>query len=114
MAALGADLELRFEERVIEHLETHLPEFCAEAGPDELKATVHRCVERAKAWEILAESDICKYAILSLLLGADFDTEQPWANAILKQLPKKTVEECLEELKKGALASIGEPDDEEE
>jgi hypothetical protein len=114
MAALGADLEHRFEERVIAHLEANLPEFCEELSQDELEATVHRCVERAKAWEILAEGDICKYAILGLLLGADFDTERPWAQAILKQLPKKTVDQCLEELKKGALAAIGEPDDEDE
>src|ERR1700679_3091383 len=55
----------------------------------ELSELTRHVIARAGFWDIRAESDVCKYAILSLVLGADFDQRLPWAAEILKQVPHR-------------------------
>jgi hypothetical protein len=105
IALLTMDLESRFAIRVAGHLKKNFPARCGAQGEDAFLEGVRHCIQRARQWDILAERDICKYAILGLILGPNFDSELPWASEILELVPLQGVQWVLEKLKDRAMAS---------
>lgn len=74
--------------------------------PRTLEQGVVAAIDRARAWGITIEWDACRFALLSLELGAAFEQE-PWAREILEDAelsPTARMDE-LEDVWANALAS---------
>jgi hypothetical protein len=91
---------------VLEHYEDRLYEFLCEEfpeakdePPDELRAEIHRQVEKAKGYGLESEQDVATYMTSAWMLGKEFDTEFPAANEILIS-PLRTSEMKAEALAK--------------
>jgi hypothetical protein len=76
---------------VREHYEDRLYDFLCEEFPEakddppaELRAEIHRQVEKAKTYGLESEQDVALYLTSAWMLGKEFDTEFPAANEILK------------------------------
>ncbi len=67
------------------HLETFFPKPCARMGPEELAVFIRRTVDKALAYGIERERDVCKFLDVAMALGQDFDHDQrhSWAREIL-------------------------------
>jgi hypothetical protein len=75
---------------VREHYEDRLYDFLCEEFPEakneppaELRAEIHRQVEKAKGYGLDTEQDVATYLTSAWMLGTKFDTEFPAANDIL-------------------------------
>jgi hypothetical protein len=72
-----------FEDQVVEHLVRCLPEQAEAMGDRGLRDLVRLGIERAAAFGIVAQRDVCKFIDLMLVFGADFDRRCAWASEIL-------------------------------
>jgi len=102
MEALRSAVEARFEKQVLAYLRRQFPGRCGALPDETLCDHVRKCIRRARGWGIMAERDICKYAVLGLVMGSDFDRARPWAAAILNQITERGVQWTLEELRSKA------------
>lgn len=82
--AVFADAVIKdFEGRMLAHLREHFPrqyEGVGEAGAREM---IRYGIERAAAYDIREERDVCRYIDLMMVLGRDFDRDLQWARALL-------------------------------
>lgn len=85
MAALAGAAESNFQNRLGEHLRQFFPEQYGNLDEAGLQEVVRQSIERARAYGITSERDICKYADLMSAFGRDFDTNTAtaWASSIL-------------------------------
>jgi hypothetical protein len=85
MAVFSASLRKRFETEMAAHLETFFPKPCARMGPEELAVFIRRTVDKALAYGIERERDVCKFLDVAMALGQDFDhdPQHSWAREIL-------------------------------
>lgn len=76
---------VKFENRMVEHLEENFPEECEEMGEEAVRETIRYGISRADSYGIEFEQDVCNYVNLMFVLGRDFDTDPglPWAKRIL-------------------------------
>ena len=74
-----------FEGRVLIHLRKCFPDRCAKSDEASLRGAIRYGIQRASAYGITAERDVCKYIDLMVVLGRDFDRDPnlPWAAEIL-------------------------------
>ncbi len=72
-----------FDARVAEHLQQFFPEQCQVLGTEGLKEAIEFGIQRASAYEIVLERDVCVFLDLMFTFGVNFDSEVPWAAAIL-------------------------------
>jgi len=74
-----------FERRMVVHLRKFFPEQCDSLGEDGAKLAVRHGIERAAAYNIRIERQVCKYIDVMFSFGRDFDTDAklPWASLIL-------------------------------
>lgn len=81
--AFSAQLLERFvraeARRLREVHQGHLDEMAVE----ELRSMVNRGIARAARYDCVLKEDISAFLDLTVILGEDFDTRLPWANAIL-------------------------------
>ena len=86
LAAFGPLGEKTFEDRVIAHLKKVFPEQSESLGEPKLRETIQYGTQRAAAYRIISERDVCKYIDLMVLYGSDFDKDPnlPWAQSILQ------------------------------
>jgi len=85
MAAFSQSATERFESRMLEHLNTCFPEQCRAWGEPKVRSTIRYGTERASAYGITAQRDVCRYIDLMVLFGPDFDRDSslPWLSAVL-------------------------------
>lgn len=78
---------LKFEEHAALHLRKIFPEQAEKLGGEKLAHLIRQGIERARAYEIVAQRDVCKYIDLMMIFGRDFDTDKklPWAAAVLNE-----------------------------
>jgi hypothetical protein len=86
LAVFGPLGEKTFEDRVIAHLKKVFPEQSESLGEPKLRETIQYGAQRAAAYRIISERDVCKYIDLMVLYGSDFDKDPklPWAQSILQ------------------------------
>jgi hypothetical protein len=85
MAALAAASRERFKAEVIDHLRKHFPRLCAAMGDERVCHTVGDGFERAFAYGIRMERDLCRFVELMFVYGERFDETLPWAGEILRK-----------------------------
>ncbi len=75
-----------FEDRMVEHLCQSFPDKCKDLGEPALRQTIRHGIDRAEAYQLEEEDDVCLYLDLMLELGRDFDKDpkHAWATAMLK------------------------------
>ncbi len=85
MGALADHVSRTFEDRMVAHLNKCFPSECRERGDPEVRAWIRYGIERASAYGITAQRDVCKYIDLMFVFGRDFDRDPnlPWAASIL-------------------------------
>ena len=83
--AFSAAARQDFEDRMVEHLNEFFPRHCKAMGAEGVRQEVRYGVERARAYDITSQRDVCKYIDLMFVYGRDFDTapKLPWAARIL-------------------------------
>jgi len=106
MAAFGPLGKKAFEDRVVDHLKRAFPQQSEALGEEKMRETIHYGTQRAAAYRITAERDVCKYIDLMVLYGRDFDKDPklPWAQSVLQNQaiknPSTKVERLYREAKK--------------
>jgi hypothetical protein len=86
LAVFGPLGKKAFEDRVVVHLKKVFPEHSETLGEPKLRETIQYGTQRAAAYRITSERDVCKYVDLMILYGRDFDKDPnfPWAQSILQ------------------------------
>src|SRR6266851_10150050 len=89
MAAFGPLGKKVFEDRVVDHLKKAFPQQSKALGDEKLRETIQYGTQRAAAYRIVAERDVCKYIDLMVLYGRDFDKDPnlPWRSLCCKTRP---------------------------
>lgn len=72
---------------MVVHLKKFFPRQCEAEGEPQIRKTIQYGIERAAAYGITAERDVCKYIDLMIVFGSDFDADEqlPWAGEILRR-----------------------------
>jgi hypothetical protein len=104
LAVFGPLGKKAFEDRTIAHLKRVFPEQSESLGEPKLRETIEYGAERAAAYRIISERDVCKYIDLMILYGRDFDKDPslPWARSILQNQAIKNPSSKVERLYKAA------------
>lgn len=74
-AALQDQAKLRFEDRVVRHLRTHLAEPTHEYSDDALRERIRVCQPRAAAYGLTSERQIVSFVDATFLIGEQFDSD---------------------------------------
>ncbi len=82
LAALDDDRTASLPRRIARYLVDTFPEKASALRPRQLDELVAAAIERAHAHGIDIEWDVCRFALLRLELGPDFE-HAPWATEIL-------------------------------
>ena len=100
-----------FEDRVIAHLKKFFPEQSESLGEPKLRETIQYGTQRAAAYRILSERDVCKYIDLMIFYGRDFDKDPklPWAQSILQNQAIRSPSSKIERLYKAAKKQENQP-----
>jgi hypothetical protein len=104
MAAFGPLALKAFEDRVVVHLKKIFPEQSQSLGEPKLRETIEYGTQRAAAYKIISERDVCKYIDLMIVYGRDFDKDPnlPWAQSTLQNQALRNPTSKIERLYKAA------------
>ncbi len=104
MAAFGPLGKKAFEDRVVDHLKRAFPQQSEALGDEKIRETIQYGTQRAAAYRIIAERDVCKYIDLMVLYGRDFDKDPnlPWAQSVLQNQAIKNPSTKVDRLFKAA------------
>jgi hypothetical protein len=85
LQALDRDKRESFVDRMLQHLREFFPGKCDALGENQLRKWIEHGIERAKAYRIVSERDVCKYIDVMIVFGKEFDRDKalPWASKIL-------------------------------
>lgn len=85
MAVFEKVAEDDFENRMLSHIKEFFPEHYERLAESSLREFIHDGVDRAAAYGIEWQPDVCLYIDLMLVFGRDFDRDPalPWASTIL-------------------------------
>jgi hypothetical protein len=111
LAVFGPLGKKAFEDRVIAHLKKVLPEQSETLGEPKLRESIQYGTQRAAAYRILSERDVCKYIDLMILYGRDFDKDPnlPWAQSILQNQALRNPSSKVDRLYKSARKQENQP-----
>src|SRR5437764_11944372 len=84
MEEIADSMLQQFESRMVAHLRSRFAKQLAGTSDGELKARVHKGIERAEVYGVTAKYDIRRYLEYTVEYGPEFDTATPWAGPILK------------------------------
>ena len=86
LAVFGPLGQKAFEDRVVAHLKKVFPAQSEALGVPKVRETIQYGTQRAAAYRIISERDVCKYIDLMVLYGRDFDKDpkHPWAQSVLQ------------------------------
>ena len=92
-----------FEDRMVEHQRDCFPENFADLGESAVRKVILYGIDRAAAYKLTDEYDVCLYLDVMAQLGRDFDKDpkKAWAVAILKDAaddPSDRVEKLWEQV----------------
>jgi hypothetical protein len=89
-----------FEDRMLAHLKKVFPEQTEPLDGLKLRETIQYGTQRAAAYRITSERDVCKYIDLMILYGRDFDKDPhlPWAQSTLQNQAIKAPSAKVERL----------------
>jgi hypothetical protein len=75
-----------FEDEMVEHVKSFVPELCKAAGDGGVRQAVQLGIERARGYGLTTRGSICFYLELMCVFGSDFDTDPQlyWAGETLK------------------------------
>jgi hypothetical protein len=104
LAVFGPLGKKAFEDRMLTHLKKVFPEQSESLGEPKLRESIQYGTQRAAAYRILSERDVCKYIDLMILYGRDFDKDPnlPWAQSILQNHAIRNPSSKIERLYKAA------------
>jgi hypothetical protein len=104
MAVFGPLGQKAFEDRMLVHLKKVFPEQSETLGEPKLRETIQYGTQRAAAYKIISERDVCKYIDLMIFYGRDFDKDPnlPWAQTILQNKAIRDPNSKIERLYKAA------------
>jgi hypothetical protein len=104
LAVFGPIGKKAFEDRMLSHLKKIFPEQSGTLGEPKLRETIQYGTQRAAAYRIISERDVCKYIDLMILYGRDFDKDpnQPWAQSILQNQAIRNPTSKIERLYRAA------------
>jgi hypothetical protein len=104
LAVFGPLGKKAFEDRVLAHLKKVFPEQSESLGEPKLRETIQYGTQRAAAYRITSERDVCKYIDLMVVCGRDFDKDpaHPWAQSILQNESIRNPSSKIERLYKAA------------
>jgi hypothetical protein len=104
LAVFGPLGKNAFEVRMIAHLKKVFPDKSEVLGEPKLRETIQYGTQRAAAYRITSERDVCKYIDLMLLYGRDFDKDSnhPWAQSVLQNQAIRNPTSKIERLYKAA------------
>ncbi len=87
MRAIEASLVRSFEDRTYAHLQKYFPQHCLLLGEKQMRKLIHQGWQKAKGYDLTAESCVCSYIEFMCRLGSGFDKDPllPWAAAILNE-----------------------------
>jgi hypothetical protein len=93
-----------FEDRMLAHLKKVFPEQSKSLDEPKLRETIQYGLQRAAAYGITSERDVCKYIDLIILHGRDFDKDPnlPWAQSVLQNQAIRNPSSKIERLFKAA------------
>jgi hypothetical protein len=99
-----------FEERMVKHLNTFFSPQCSALGDAKTRETIHYGIQRARAYGVTAERDVCKYIDLMFAFGRDFDKDPDYSGAteILKDESIKNPTQKINKLFETALEAVRE------
>lgn len=85
MAVFEKDAENDFENRMLSHIKEFFREQNERLAEASLRELIRYGVDRAAAYGIELQPDVCQYIDLMLVFGRDFDRDPalPWASSIL-------------------------------
>ena len=104
LAVFGPLGKKAFEDRMLVHIKKIFPEQSETLGEPKLRETIQYGTQRAAAYRITSERDVCKYIDLMILYGRDFDKDPnlPWAQSILQNQAIRNPTSKIERLYKAA------------
>jgi len=104
LAVFGPLGKNAFENRMIAHLKNVFPDKSEVLGEPKLRETIQYGTQRAAAYRIISERDVCKYIDLMILYGRDFDKDPnlPWAQSVLQNQALRNPTSKIERLYKAA------------
>jgi hypothetical protein len=104
LAVFGPLGKKAFEDRVFSHLKKVFPEQSESLGEPQLRETIQYGAQRAAAYRIISERDVCKYIDLMIVYGRDFDKDPnlPWAQSILQNQALRNPSSKMERLLQAA------------
>ena len=85
--------DVAFEVKMVAFLRGNFPD-AAEVPDDEMRAGVHRVLQRAIFYRITSELGQARFVISAWLLGEDFDTEHPAVNDVLSSVEVSEEDKC--------------------
>jgi hypothetical protein len=104
IAVFGPLGKKAFEDRLLAHLKRVFPEQSEGLGEPKLRETIQYGTQRAAAYRITSERDVCKYIDLMMFYGRDFDKDpnHAWAQSILQNQAIRNPSSKIERLYKAA------------
>jgi hypothetical protein len=111
MAVFGPLGQKAFEDRMLVHLKKVFPEQSETMGEPKLRDTIQYGTQRAAAYKIISERDVCKFIDLMIFYGRDFDKDPnlPWAQTILQNKAIRDPNSKIERLYKAAKKQENKP-----
>jgi len=104
IAVFGPLGKKAFEDRMLAHLKKVFPEQSDALGEPKLREIIQYGTQRAAAYRITSERDVCKYIDLMILYGRDFDKDPnlPWSQSVLQNQAIRNPTSKIERLYKTA------------
>jgi hypothetical protein len=104
MAAFGPLGKKAFEDRTLAHIKRVFPEQSQSLGEPKVRETIQYGTQRAAAYRIVSERDVCKYIDLMILYGRDFDKDlnHSWAKSVLENQNIRNPSSKIERLYRAA------------
>ena len=107
LAAFGPLGQKTFEDRIVAHLKKVFPAQSEALGEPKVRETIQYGTQRAAAYRIISERDVCKYIDLMIVYGRDFDKDpkHPWAQSVLQNQVVRNPSTKMDRLFKAAKKS---------
>ena len=107
LAAFGPLGQKALEDRVVAHLKRVFPVQSEALGEPKVRETIQYGTQRAAAYRIVSERDVCKYIDLMIVYGRDFDKDpaHPWAQSVLQNQALRNPSTKVDRLFKAAKKS---------
>ena len=86
MEMFSKNMLIRFEDRMVAHLQTTFPDQMKDMSEPDLRVTIQAGIDSAAQYGVTTEDDVPRYLEYMVTYGSDFDTnpKTSWAGEILR------------------------------